>query len=225
MIPIRDTIASRRKAWTVRVLLMVNLVMFLLELSQGSHLEMFLYRFGVVPAYWTSNLNDPSQWLSLMVTLVTSQFLHGGVMHLGSNMLYLWIFGDNVEDRLGPAKFLLLYLGCGVIAAVVQLVMQPTGSVPMIGASGAIAGLLGTYFVFFPSSRIVTLIPWFLTIEVVQLPAFVFLGFWFLLQWVQGMTTIGQVADVGGIAWWAHIGGFMTGLVLGLVLQPRRRYF
>jgi membrane associated rhomboid family serine protease len=179
----------------------------------------------VVPAAWhLDRFADLARLPRLSLTLVTSQLLHGSPMHLGANMLYLWIFGDNVEDRLGHGRFLALYLTSGVLAAVIQLLMQPHSAVPMIGASGAIAGVLGAYLLFFPSAKIVALVPWFV-LEFVELPAFIFLGLWFLLQWMQGMTTIGQVADLGGVAWWAHVGGFVSGFGLGLILRPRRQYF
>jgi len=224
MIPIRDTIPARHAAWVVRLLVAANIGLFLVELLQGPSLETFLYRFGVVPAYWTSGPSgDLSQWPRLAASLFTSQFLHGSVLHLGSNLLYLWIFGDNVEDRLGHGRFLLLYLASGAAAAAAQLAANPAASVPMIGASGAIAGVLGAYFLMFPFARITTLVPMWITWEFIELPAFLFLGFWFVLQWLQGMMTIGQVADVGGVAWWAHVGGFVCGLMLALGLSPRRR--
>ena len=225
MIPIRDTIPSRRVAWVVRGLLAGNLAAFVLELGQGRGLEPFLYRFGVVPSHWlVSSGSDFLDWPRLFLTLITSQFLHGGVMHLASNILYLWIFADNVEDRLGRGRFLLLYLGGGVASAVVQLLMTPRSSIPMVGASGAIAAVLGAYFLLFPSARIVTLVPLGFFWELVELPAFLFLGLWFLLQWLQGLTSLGQVADVGGIAFWAHIGGFVSGLLGAAALRPRRRW-
>ena len=226
MIPIRDTIPARRTAWVVRLFLCANVGVFLIELLQQDSLEAFVYRFGVVPAYWVlGSPSDVLQWPRLLSTLLTSQFLHGGFLHLGFNMLYLWIFGDNVEDRLGHGRFLILYLGSGAIAAVVQLVMRPDSSVPMIGASGAIAGVLGAYFLSFPFARITTLLPLFLAWQFVELPAFVFLGIWFVWQWLQGMTTIGEVANLGGVAWWAHVGGFVSGLALVLGLRVRRPLF
>ncbi len=225
MIPIRDTVRARRPAWFVRLIVLANLAGFVVELWQGPRIEWWLARYGVVPAAWhVRTLADVWRLPQLSLTLVTSQFLHGSPLHLGANMLYLWIFGDNVEDRLGHARFLWLYLGSGVLAGLIQLLMQPHSAVPMIGASGAIAGVLGAYLLFFPSARIVALVPWFV-LEFVELPAFLFLGVWFLLQWLQGMTTIGQVADLGGVAWWAHVGGFVSGLAFGLALRPRRRYF
>ena len=186
MIPIRDTIPSRRVAWVTRLLLVMNVAAFALELRQGPALESFLYQFGVVPSHWlVSSLSDLMDWPGLFLALVTSQFLHGGFLHLASNMLYLWIFADNVEDRLGPTRFVSLYLGSGVIAAVSQILVSPHSSMPLVGASGAIAGILGAYFLLFPSARIVTLVPIGFFLDTIELPAFLFLGFWFLLQWIQ----------------------------------------
>lgn len=225
MIPLRDTIPARRTALVTRTLLVINIAAFLLEWRHGPGIEVFLYRFGVVPSHWFVNtLSDFLDWPPLLLTLVTSQFLHGGLFHLASNMLYLWIFADNVEDRLGHGRFLLLYLASGVIAAVAQILAAPRSAIPMVGASGAIAGVLGAYLLLFPSARVLTLVPLGFFWERVELPAFLFLGFWFLLQWIQGLTTIGAVADVGGVAFWAHIGGFVAGLAALLALRPRRRW-
>jgi len=225
MIPIRDTIPSSRTAWVTRALVVLNVLAFAWELKQGARLEPFLYQFGVVPGHWFVNQpSDLLDWPRLFVTLLTSQFLHGGFFHLGSNLLYLWIFADNVEDRLGHARFLLLYLGSGVVAGVAQILVSPTSAIPMVGASGAIAGVLGAYLLLFPSARIVTLIPLGFFMETMMVPAFVFLGFWFLLQWVRGLQTIGQVAEVGGVAFWAHIGGFVSGMVGTIGCRPQRRW-
>ena len=225
MIPLRDTIPSRRTAWVTRALLITNVVAFALELRQGARLDAFVDRFGVVPRRWA--LGSPGAflgWPRLALTLVTSQFLHGGFLHLASNMLYLWIFADNVEDRLGPLRFLALYLAGGAAAAVSQILAAPHSAVPMVGASGAIAGILGAYLLMFPRARVVTLLPLGFWWETVELPAFLFLGFWFLLQWVEGLTTIGRVAEVGGVAIWAHIGGFVTGMLGIAILRPSRRW-
>ena len=225
MIPIRDTIPSSRVAWVTRVLLVANVAAFALELRQGSRLESFIHRFGVVPTYWTvTSASDFLDWPRLFLTLLTSQFLHGGFLHLGANMLYLWIFADNVEDRLGHGRFLFLYLASGIAAAVSQILVTPASPVPMVGASGAIAGVLGAYLLMFPSARILTLVPLGLFLQTYELPAALFLGIWFLLQWVQGLTSIGQVADVGGVAFWAHVGGFVSGMVLSVILRTRRRW-
>ena len=225
MIPLRDTIPAQRIAWVTRSLLALNVLVFLLEVRQGPALETFIYRFGVVPAHWAlSSPGDLLDWPSLWLALVTSQFLHGGFLHLASNMLYLWIFADNVEDSLGHTRFALPYLGSGVIAAVTQLVLTPHSSIPLVGASGAIAGVLGAYLLLFPTARIITLVPLGIFMKTVELPAVLFLGFWFLLQWFQGLTMIGQVADVGGVAFWAHIGGFITGIAVVGIMRPQRRW-
>ena len=225
MIPLRDTIPSSRIAWITRLLILANIAAFVLELKQGRGIERLLFQFGMVPSRWAATgLSDLPAWPHLASTLITSQFLHASFLHLASNMLYLWIFADNVEDRLGHTRFLCLYLGSGAAAGCVQLLASPHSSVPMIGASGAIAGVLGAYFLLFPAARIVTLIPlgWFW--NTIEVPAFIFLGIWFLLQWAQGLTTIGQVADVGGVAFWAHIGGFVSGMIGISLLRPQRRW-
>lgn len=225
MFPLRDNIPSRRTAWITRLLVAVNMAAFLLELKLGPSLETALYRFGVVPSNWlVTQTTDFLDWPGLFLALLTSQFLHGGFLHIFSNMYYLWIFADNVEDRLGHFRFLMLYLGCGVVAAVVQILSSPHSSVPMIGASGAIAGVLGAYLLMFPGARIVTLVPLFLFWQTIELPAFFFLGIWFLIQWAQGVATIGQVADMGGVAFWAHVGGFVAGMLGVLIIRPRRRW-
>ncbi len=222
MFPIRDTIPSRRIAWVTWALIVANVVAFALELRQGPALESFLYRFGVVPSHWIiSSLSDFLDWPQLFLSLLTSQFLHGGFLHLGFNLLYLWIFADSVEDRLGPGWFLLLYLVGGVVSAVVQVLKTPTSAIPMIGASGAIAAVLGAHFLMFPTARIVTMVPLWLFWHTLRVPAVLFLGVWFLLQWAQGLTTIGQVADMGGTAFWAHIGGFCSGILAVLLLLRR----
>jgi len=225
MIPLRDTIPSSRAPRVMRALVAANLAVFLLELRSGSALQGLVFRFGVVPSHWAiASPSDLLDWPQLLLTLVTSQFLHGGVLHLASNLLYLWIFADNVEDRLGPTRFLLLYLGSGAAAAVAQILATPHSAVPMVGASGAIAGVLGAYLLLFPAARIVALVPLGWLWQTVELPSFIFLGLWFLLQWLQGLATIGQVADVGGIAFWAHIGGFVSGVIAILAWRPRRRW-
>lgn len=224
MIPLRDTLPSFRVAWVTRALLAANVFAFAWELHQGRALESSIYRLAVVPGHW--GLAAPADllaWPGLFVSLITSQFLHGDFLHLGGNMLYLWIFADNVEDRLGHARFLALYLLSGVAAAVTQIAVAPMSRVPMVGASGAIAGVLGAYLLMFPKARILTLVPMGFVLETVELPAIAFLGFWFLLQWLSGVASIGQVADVGGVAFWAHIGGFLSGMIFAVALRPSGR--
>jgi len=160
----------------------------------------------------------------LWLAIFTSMFLHGGLLHLGGNMLYLWIFGNNIEDTLGHFRFLLFYLFCGFAAACAQILMSLGSSVPMIGASGAISGVLAAYLVFFPSARVITLVPLFFWPWFVEIPAVLYLGLWFVSQLLNGLLTIvSGIQAFGGVAWWAHVGGFVAGLVLGPLLA-RRRY-
>jgi len=160
------------------------------------------------------------------MTFITSIFLHGGWLHLLGNMLYLYIFGDNVEDRLGHFRYLLFYLLCGVFASIVQVLSAPDAWVPMVGASGAIAGVMGAYFCLFPYSRVVTLVFIFFFIEFIEIPAFFFLLFWFVLQFLNGTLSFSSQSGAagGGVAWWAHIGGFVAGILLLLVFKRRRQY-
>ena len=158
-----------------------------------------------------------------LLTMFTSMFLHGGFLHAGGNMLYLWIFGDNVEDRFGRGRFLAFYLLCGAAAAVGQTLVNPDSRVPMVGASGAVAGVMGAYFVMYPHSRIVTLVPFFF-LQIIEVPAVFFLGIWFLMQFLSGVGSIAQVeAGTGGVAFWAHVAGFAVGVLGGLMLRRPER--
>ena len=215
MIPLRDIIPSRTTPVVTIVLIAVNVLVFLCELSLGRNVDQFTLYWGLVPAAFS--------W----VTVVTSMFLHGGFLHVAGNMLYLWIFGDNVEDRMGHGRFLVFYLLCGVAAALAQTISQPDSVVPMVGASGAIAGVMGAYFVLYPKSRIVTLIPLFFFFQVIEVPAILFLGIWFLMQFISGLGSIVTVATgqaAGGVAFWAHVAGFVAG-ISGVVVfrRPERQ--
>jgi len=166
-------------------------------------------------------MNILHDFSSYWTTLITSQFLHGGWMHIIGNMLYLYIFGDNVEDRLGHFSYLVFYIVCGATAALVQVHFNSESTLPMIGASGAIAGILGAYFLYYPKARILTLIPLGFFSRVVEIPAFFFLGFWFILQTFSGTTALhvsrSMGRDIGGVAWWAHAGGFIAGALMALL--------
>jgi membrane associated rhomboid family serine protease len=192
----------------------VNVLVFLFEMSLGDSLDLFVASWALVPAHFS------------LITMVTSMFLHGGLMHVGGNMLFLWIFGDNVEDRMGHGRFLVFYLLCGAAAAIAQTVMEPGSFVPMVGASGAIAGVMGAYFVSYPRSRIVTLIPPFI-FTTFEVPAIVFLGIWFLTQFLSGVGSLSIAAaehSAGGVAFWAHVAGFATGVVgIFVFRQPERQ--
>ena len=210
MIPLRDTIPSARLPVVTWALIAANVVVFLHEASLGRHLEAFVFTYGLVPRHFGAT------------TLVTSMFLHGGVLHLGGNMLFLHIFGDNVEDRLGHLRYLVFYLLCGAAAGLAQVVSAPTSAVPMVGASGAIAGVSGAYFLFFPRARVVTLVPILIFVQIVEVPAVLFLLVWFLWQLLSGVATFGQEGGLGGVAFWAHVGGFVAGMALGPLLRERR---
>jgi len=214
MIPLRDIIPSRTTPVVTIALITINVLVFLYELSLGRAVDAFTLYWGLVPAAFS--------W----VAVFTSMFLHGGFLHVAGNMLYLWIFGDNVEDRMGHGRFLVFYLLCGVAAALAQTITAPDSVIPMVGASGAIAGVMGAYFVLYPKSRIVTLIPIFFFFQVIEVPAILFLGIWFLMQFLSGLGSIVSVASgsTGGVAFWAHVAGFVAGLS-GVVVfrRPERQ--
>jgi len=212
MIPLRDVIPSRTTPVVTTTLIALNVVVFLSKWSLGPEEgTQFIFDWGLVPASFS--------W----VAVLSSMFLHGGFLHAGGNMLYLWIFGDNVEDRLGHGRFVAFYLLCGVAAALAQTFVSPASRVPMVGASGAIAGVMGAYFVMYPHSRIVTLIPFFF-LQIVEVPAIFFLGIWFLMQFLSGVGSIAQVeAGTGGVAFWAHVAGFVAGVGGGWLMQRPER--
>jgi membrane associated rhomboid family serine protease len=215
MIPLRDTQRSKTIPFVNFTVIAICGAVFLYEAGLGEHLDRFIFRFAVVPASVADVYKTRIPQIGVILTLVTSMFLHGGWLHLMGNMLYLYIFGDNVEDRLGHLGYAFFYVLCGIGAAIVQVYSNPTSQVPLIGASGAIAGVLGAYFFLYPKSKILTLIPLFVFFPVIEISSFYFLGIWFVLQFVQGYLTSGA-ADVagGGVAWWAHAGGFVVGVVL-----------
>lgn len=214
MIPIRDVIPSRTTPVVTIGLIVLNALVFLYQLSLGELVNEFILYFGLVPAAFS--------W----VTVFTSMFLHGGLLHFGGNMLYLWIFGDNVEDRMGHGRYLTFYLLCGAAAALAQTAMSPDSVVPMVGASGAIAGIMGAYIVLYPRSRIVTLLPIFIFFQFIEVPAIFFLGIWFLVQFASGLGSIASATGgepAGGIAFWAHVAGFVAGMSGVIVFRRPER--
>lgn len=222
-IPLTDHI-RRRTFWAVTLLLIVaNVAAFIFELSLGRHLNRFIMLNGLIPARYSPNhlLSLPLRFTVAPVFI--SMFLHGGWLHLLGNMLFLFVFGRSIEDRFGHFQFLLLYLISGVAAALLQVIVSQGSRVPTIGASGAIAGVLGAYFICYPGARITTLIPLFIIFWTVQLPAILLLGYWFLIQFIAGYQMLAiQTATAGGVAWWAHIGGFTCGVLMALALPPQR---
>ena len=212
MIPLRDNIQSRTIPFVTYVLIGGNVFMFLMELSLGANLERFIHIYGMVPQKVAYAVFDAPQMLpGAILSFFTSIFLHGGWLHLLGNMLYLYIFGDNVESALGHFRYLIFYVACGVAASLAHLLANPSSSVPTVGASGAIAGVLGAYFLLFPRARIVTLVPVFFFVTFVNIPAILFLGLWFFIQFMSGSMSYGSDAAASGVAWWAHIGGFAVG--------------
>jgi len=213
MIPLRDVIPSRSTPYITVTLIVLNAVAWLYELTiPGDLRPVFLQLYGVVPADFSAP------------TLVSSMFLHGSWSHFIGNMWYLWIFGDNVEDRVGHGRFIAFYLLCGIVAALGHVAMDPTSILPTIGASGAIAGVMGGYFVLYPQSRVLTLVPLIIYFEIIELPAVVLLGFWFIMQlFSAGAIAVTANASSGGIAFVAHVAGFVAGLLGVFVFQKRRR--
>lgn len=228
MLPIGDTIPSRQPPVTTWLLIGANALVFFAQLSvPAAALERAFHVFGIVPVRYT----QPGAWTmatgleALSVwPLLTSQFLHGGWLHILANMWTLWIFGDNVEERMGSLRFAIFYLLCGVIASVLHILMNPDSTIPAVGASGAIAGVLGAYLVLFPMSRIIAIFPVLFYPFFFELPAVVYIGLWFFSQLFSGTLALAAPSDVGGVAWWAHVGGFIAGLLaLSFFLAGSRR--
>ena len=213
MIPLKDVISSRTRPVVTTMIVAINVLVFLLQLTlPPGDVERFIYTFGLVPAHFS------------VPSLFTSMFVHGGLGHVGGNLLYLWIFGDNVEDRLGHGRFLVFYLATGVVAALSQTAMDPESTVPMVGASGAIAGVMGGYFVLYPQSRVLTLFPF--PVMLFEVPAIFFLGLWFVMQFLSGLGSLASAAGQGlpgGVAFWAHVMGFIAGVLLVRLMQRPER--
>jgi membrane associated rhomboid family serine protease len=228
MFPIQDSVPSRSVPMITRTLVLINVIVFFFELALPQDtVEGLFYLFGIVPARfthpdWAAAVGFP---LDTYWPLLTHQFLHGGWLHIISNMWALWIFGDNVEDRMGPVRFLIFYLTCGVIAGLTQMLTTPDSTAPSVGASGAIAGVLGAYLLLYPTARLVVMIPILFFPFFFELPAVFYLGFWFFSQLFNGTLALAGPENVGGIAWWAHVGGFVSGLALCriFVRRPVRR--
>ena len=234
MIPLKDDVPSRTTPFVTMMLIALNAVVFVYQMSlaleseagAAGAAEAFVMEFGAVPCRLTGACTVPGQFPSPLVTVFTSMFMHGGLLHAGGNMLYLWIFGNNVEDTLGHGRFLVFYLLSGVAAAVAQTVMNPHSAIPMIGASGAVSGVLGAYLLLFPYATILTLVTFGFFFRFIHIPAVVVLGFWIVLQLISGYLTASAAAlgrgEGGGVAWFAHIGGFLAGMLLLFVMRPRQ---
>ncbi len=216
MFPLYDTVRSRRFPIINWMLVLLNGLVFYYELTMGeTELHRFILDWGLVPAQLA--LDSAQSWIKIL----SSMFLHGGWFHIISNMWILIIFGDNIEDRMGGIRYLIFYLLSGTAAALMQVFLYPASNIPMVGASGAIAGVLGAYLILYPRARVASLVPIFFIFTVIELPALIFLGFWFISQLFQGWLALGG-ADMDGVAWWAHIGGFAFGLVMVRLFARRR---
>jgi len=212
MIPLRDNVPSRGIPFVNYALIGANVLAFLFELSLGRDLQTFIYAFGMVPErVITIATQHPAMIHWAVLPVLTSMFLHGGWLHLLGNMLFLYIFGDNVEGAMGHTRYMVFYLACGFAASLTHLILNPSSPVPTVGASGAIAGVLGAYFLLFPAARVVTIVPIFFFIQIVEIPAFILLGFWFVFQFLSGSMELFTARTSAGVAWWAHIGGFIAG--------------
>jgi membrane associated rhomboid family serine protease len=220
MIPLRVDPPSGKLPILTLMIIASNILVFVHQLMLGPAETYFIWKYAVVPrAIVTLTPMHPASTLFPPLTLFTSQFVHDGFLHLGSNMLFLWIFGDNIEAKLGHIKFVLFYVICGIVSAIVQIASMPSGQLPVIGASGAIAGVMGAYFLRFPRTRVWTLVFIFFIIRIVRIPAVVFLGFWFIIQVLAGAPTAGTAQ--GGVAYFAHIGGFLCGMVLFKIMETK----
>ncbi len=226
MLPLRDTVRSKGFPFINWVLIGLNALVFLYELSLSvPEFDRLVMNFGLVPArLHLTNLALLLESPLPVITLFTHMFLHGGWLHFLSNMWILYIFGDNVEDRMGSGRYLVFYLLAGLAAAFSQALIDPASRIPSIGASGAIAGVLGAYLLMFPTARVITLIPFFFLPWFVEIPALAYLGFWFVSQLFSGLTALAlpHATSMGGVAWWAHIGGFVFGMLLYRLFIPRR---
>ncbi len=220
MIPLRDNIRTLGPAWVNWAIIITCVAVFLWQAGQP--------QLAIDHAFVPRDLISPAAWsqrgFGIVEALFLSMFMHGGLLHLGANMLFLWVFGDNVEERLGRLRYLAFYLACGVAATLAHSIMSGFSPVPIVGASGAIAGVLGGYWVLFRGARVRALIPLFIFWTIMDVPAWVFLGLWFILQLFFGLGSLGA-AGSGGVAVWAHIGGFIAGALLVRLFAPRRPRF
>jgi membrane associated rhomboid family serine protease len=223
VIPLRDANPTTRTPVVTIGLILACLIAFGVELSVSARgpeaLDAFIREWGAVPASISAALGAGELVSHATLAMVTSVFLHGGWLHLLGNMLFLWIFGNNIEDRLGRATFLVFYLAGGIAAALAQVWIDPSSTVPLVGASGAIAAALGAYFVFYPGARITSLVFLGFFYQLLEVPAVVVLGYWFLLQLVSGAASLGASTAQGGVAFFAHIGGFAAGMLVAVVLR------
>jgi membrane associated rhomboid family serine protease len=219
LIPFKDDNPSASIPFATIIIIALNISFFILELLSSRDTQYLVYAYGAIPKDILSFHSD--QPIPAVLTLFTSMFMHGGLLHIGGNMLYFWIFGNNIEDRLGHLRFIFFYLFCGIFAAYAHALSSPNSEMPMIGASGAIAGILGAYVLLFPAARVHTIVFFGFFIQVIRIPALIVIGFWAIIQFVSGLITQG-ILHQGGTAWFAHVGGFLAGLLTIKLWLPRR---
>jgi len=222
MIPLRHTLERRSTPYVTRGLVTVNVVVFLVQFFMGSRAETLVLLFGYIPSRFTHPAMYGYEWWEVAITLVTSLFLHGGFVHLFGNLIYLWVFGDAVEDALGHVRYLFFYIGCGIVGSLAHTIVFTNSTIPSIGASGSIAGVLGAFFVLCPQARIVTLFPLVVYWAMAEIRAAYFLPIWFLMQFFNGflsLTSARGTQEVAGVAWWAHVGGFLFGAAFAFVYR------
>lgn len=214
MLPLRDDIPSSKRPYVTYSLVAINVFVYIYQMSLGSELRSFIYAYGVIPVNILAGKD--------FITLLTSMFMHGGFWHILGNMLYLWIFGDNVEDTLGKFWFAIMYLLSGVVGSFAHILVSPGSTIPTIGASGAVSGVLGCYLMLYPRARVLAVVPIIFFLRFMMLPAYIFLGFWIFLQLIYGFGSIGGGA---GVAYFAHIGGFIIGVIFGLLFKKKQQRF
>ena len=231
MIPLKDDVTSETTPFVTYGLIALNLFVYLYQFSLGldsrgpaqGPFEAFVLEFGLVPCRLTGACATADQFPSPFATIFSAMFMHANLLHVAGNMLYLWIFGDNVEDTLGHGRYLLFYVASGVAAGLGHALVNPSSRVPMVGASGAVSGVLGAYLLLFPGATVLTLIAFFPFYRIIHIPAVIVLGFWIVLQVVSGYVTVALGrGETGGVAWFAHIGGFVAGMLLLFLLRPRQ---
>ncbi len=221
MIPLKDKNPSYGIPIVNYLLIGANAAVFFYELSLGSGLDSFFIKYGLVPSRYFEMVAHHTHLMARYIPFFTSMFIHGGWLHIIGHMWFLFIFGDNVEDKLGHRNYLVFYLLSGLAAGFLQTYLSASSSIPTIGASGAISGVLGAYFVMFPRARIVTLIPIFIIFDIIDVSALLFIGFWSMIQFFSGVQSVGHSMS-GGIAWWAHVGGFIAGILMVPIFKRRR---
>jgi membrane associated rhomboid family serine protease len=229
MIPLRDANPVRRTPVVTIAIIVACIAAFAYRLGLdstpdgGAAAGAFFEQYGLVPAHLTAAIESGRGLAEQVLAIVTSMFLHVDLPHIVGNMIFLWIFGNNIEDRLGRVGFIAFYLLAGLVAALTQVAIDPTSTVPMVGASGAISAILGAYVVLFPGARVLSLVFLVFFYQLIEVPAWAYLGFWFVLQLLDGLGSLGADGSQGGVAFFAHIGGFVAGVILGLLLRARGR--